>query len=774
MRWPSITFLRSRSTDYGGDMVYFQAHASPGIYARAFLEGRLSIEQMGNFRRELQPDGGLSSYPHPRSMPEFWQAPSASMGLSTVSAIYQARFAKYLENRNLKPKNGGKVWCFIGDGEADEPEVLGTIGIAARERLDNLIMVVNCNLQRLDGPVRGNGKIIQELERNFIGAGWHVIKVIWGTPWDSLFARDVNGVLQRRMDEVIDGDYQMYSVLDGDKVRAHWVQDNPELAELMKTLSDEEIRTIKRGGFDHLKLFAAFDRAHKATDKPSVILVKTVKGYGLGKAAEGRNTAHQKKTMSDEERLECAQRFNIPLTAEQTRNAEFYRPPEDSPEISYLRARRAALGGNLPARVVTSPALETPAISVFEPLLSGSERPISTTMAVVRLLAKLLRDPQIGSYIVPIVPDEARTFGMDGLFPQAGIYSFEGQKYKPVDADTILPYKESSDGQILEEGICEAGAIASFLAAGTAYAQHGIPTIPFYIFYSIFGFQRIGDMIWACGDSLCRGFLLGGTSGRTTLNGEGLQHQDGHSQIIASTVPNLLSYDPAFAFELAIIVREGIRRMYQQQENIFYYLTVTNENYPMPAMPEGVAEGIIKGLYRYSKGAATLQHKAHLFGSGAIMTQILAAQQLLADYDVSADVWSVTSYSELHRDALATERWNRLHPEQTPRQPYLSQLLAQEQGVFVAASDYMKLLPQSIASWVPGGLLCLGTDGYGLSETRAELRGHFEVSAQHIVLATLQRLAETGHINPSIVKQALAELAIDPHKRDPMDLRFTL
>lgn len=761
-------FFRARSEGYGGDMLNVQAHASPGVYARAFLEGRLNETQLANFRRELQAGGGLSSYPHPRNMPNFWEMPTASMGLSTVCSIYQARFARYLENRGLKPRNGGKVWTFIGDGEADEPEVLGTIGIAAREKLDNLVLVVNCNLQRLDGPVRGNSKIIQELERVFLGAGWNVIKVIWGSPWDAILARDVNGVLLRRMERAVDGDYQRYSVLPGDKVREHWVKDDPELVELMKTLSDEEIRTIKRGGYDHFKLYAAFHRAAQGNGKPTVILAKSIKGYGLTDT-EGKNTAHQKKKMSDEERIECARRFGIPLADGAIRNACFYRPPEDSPERRYLQQRRETLGGYLPARQATCPSLPTPARSQFENFLSGSDgRAISTTMVMVRMLAKLMRDPGVGKYIVPIVPDEARTFGMDGLFPQAGIYSPEGQRYTPVDADTILPYKESTDGQILQEGICEAGAMASFLSAGTAYAQHGVPTIPFYIFYSIFGFQRVGDLIWACGDSLCRGFLLGGTSGRTTLNGEGLQHQDGHSQVVASTVPSLLSYDPAFAFELAVIVREGIRRMYTEQENIFYYITVTNENTPMPAMPEGVEEGILKGLYRFRPSEVESHLQVHLLGSGPIMYQVLEAQGILARYGVAADIWSVTSYNELYRDAMACERWNRLHPDQPERVPYVTQALQNQRGCFIAASDYMKVLSQRIANWVPGPLTSLGTDGFGLSESRPDLRDHFEVSAAHIALAALHRLAQEGNLPRERVKVAINELEINPEKRDPV------
>ena len=770
-------FLKARTShegghqggDYGGDIVYFQAHASPGIYARAFLEGRLTVEQLENFRRELRPGGGLSAYPHPRNMPQFWQAPTASMGLSTVSAIYQARFARYLENRGLKPRNSGKVWAFIGDGEADEPEVLGTVGIAAREHLDNLILVVNCNLQRLDGPVRGNGKIIQELESHFVGAGWEVIKVIWGTPWDALFARDHHGVLQRRMDEALDGDYQLYTVLSGDQQREHWVQDNPELRDLMKTLSDEEVRTIKRGGFDHLKLYAAYARATQNTGRPTVVLVKTVKGYGLGPSAEGRNTAHQKKDFSAEERVAIAQRFGIPLSVEDCHAAAFYRPPDDSHELVYLHERREALGGYLPTRSNTAPALVTPPLERFESFLQGSgERRMSTTMVLVRLLARLLRDPDIGRYVVPIVPDEARTFGMDGLFRQAGIYSPEGQNYKPVDADSLMPYTESTEGQILQEGICESGALASFLAAGTAFSHHGIPTIPFYVFYSIFGFQRVGDLIWACGDSLCRGFLLGGTSGRTTLNGEGLQHQDGHSHVVAATVPNLISYDPAFAHEVVVIIRDGIRRMYSEREDIFYYMTVVNETTVMPALPAGSEEGIVRGLYRFQPGAEALPAKAHLFGSGAIMYQVLEAQGLLASYGVSADVWSVTSYTELRRGALACERWNRLHPAEPPRQPYVCEALEGEAGVFVAASDYMSLLPQGIAQWVPGGLVALGTDGYGLSESRASLRDHFEVDARHITVATLHQLLLRGEVDLQLVERGFAELGIDPGKPTPM------
>jgi pyruvate dehydrogenase E1 component len=762
-------FFRNKGPDYGGDLVSIQAHCAPGIYARALLEGRLSTEQLKNFRRELAAGGGLSSYPHPRNMPEFWVSPCASMGLSTPSCIYQARFAKYLENRGLKAKNGGKIWNFIGDGEADEPEVLGTINIAARERLDNLIMVVNCNLQRLDGPVRGNGKIIQELERSFRGANWNVIKVIWSGEWDALFAIDREGVLQARMERAVDGDYQMYSVSSGPEVRAHWVENDPRLADIMRVRSDEEIRCIKRGGHDQRKIYAAFKRAMQSEGRPTVILIKTIKGYGM-QGYEGSNVVHQKKDLALEERQETARRLGIPLSDDAAARAEFYCPPADSEEIRYLNARRTELGGAWPQRQVDCPALPTPPLALFQEQLNGSgERTLSTTMAFVRMLSKLMDQPELGRYIVPIVPDEARTFGMEALFRKAGIYSSEGQKYRPVDSSTLMPYREATDGQILQEGICEAGAMASFLAAGTAYAIHGVPTIPFYIFYSIFGFQRVGDMIWSCGDMLCRGFLLGGTSGRTTLNGEGLQHQDGHSQIIASTVPNLLSYDPAFASELAVIIREGIRRMYELQETVFYYITIHNENYAMPPMADGAAEGIIRGMYRFrpAQAAAGTARKAHLFGSGAIMTEVLRAQTLLATLGVSADVWSVTSYNELCRDGLRVERQNHLAPASTPSQPYVAELLAGEHGVFIAASDYMKSLPLSIARWIPGPYVVLGTDGYGLSESRADLRNWFEVSAEYIAWAALAALYDTGAVSAAELKAAASALGIDQHKPDP-------
>jgi pyruvate dehydrogenase E1 component len=763
-------FFHPKTDDYGGDLVSIQAHAAPGIYARAFIEGRLSEAQLNNFRRELQPEGGLSSYPHPRNMPDFWQMPCASMGLSTPSAIYQARFAKYLENRGLKPRNGGKVWTFIGDGESDEPEVLGTINIAARERLDNLIMVVNCNLQRLDGPVRGNGKIIQELERSFRGAGWQVIKVIWSGEWDPLFAIDDEGVLQERMEQAVDGDYQMYSVATAEEVRQHWVGDNDKLGEIMSILSDEEIRVIRRGGHDHRKIFAAFQQATQSSDRPTVILIKTIKGYGM-QGYEGSNAVHQKKNLSRDERIDTARRLGIPIDDEAAARADFYRPPEDSPEMTYLRERRQELGGTWPRRRVDSPSLPTPDLDVFADQLNGSgDRELSTTMAFVRMLAKLMDHTELGRFVVPIVPDEARTFGMEALFRKAGIYSAEGQKYRPVDSATLMPYREAEDGQILQEGICETGAMASFLSAGTAYAVHGVPTIPFYVFYSIFGFQRVGDMIWSCGDMLCRGFLLGGTSGRTTLNGEGLQHEDGHSQLVASTVPNLLSYDPAFAYELAVIIRDGIRRMYTEQQNVFYYITIHNQNYAMPPMPDGVEDGVVRGMYRYS--ASTLKpargRRAQLFGSGAIMTEVLRARDLLEERSIATDIWSVTSYNELNREALRCERENMLAgPGKPVREPYVRRLLDGETGVFVAASDYMKALPLSIARWIPGPYVVLGTDGYGLSESRPDLRDWFEVSAEYIAYAALAALAEHGAVTAEEVAQAVSDWGIDRTKPDP-------
>ena len=736
------------------DMLLPQPHAAPGIYARAFLEGRLTEQQLDHYRQELASGGGLSSYPHPRSMPDFWELPNASMGLSTPAAIYQARFAKYLENRGLKEKASGKVWCFIGDGEADEPEVLGTINIAAREKLDNLILVVNCNLQRLDGPVRGNGKIIQELERTFRGADWNVLKVIWGGGWDGLLARDHEGVLQRRMDECLDGDYQMYSVLPGDVQREHWVEGNPKLEQMMNSLTDDEVRAIKRGGQDQKKIYAAFAMASAAQDKPTVILVKTVKGDSMG--AQGKNTAHQYKNMSAQERIKIATELNIPLTEEQAANAEFYRPADDAPEMTYLRGQRATNGGWVPNRQVDCATLDVPEIAAFAEFLKGSgEREVSSTMVMVRLLSAMLRMPELGRYVVPIVPDEARTFGMDGLFKVAGIYSHEGQKYRPVDADSLLPYREASDGQILQEGICEVGAMASFMAAGSAYAVHGLPMIPFYIFYSMFGMQRVGDMVWGCGDMMCKGFLLGGTAGRTTLNGEGLQHQDGHSHVLASTVPSLLSYDPAFGYELAIIVREGMRRMYVEREDIFYYLTLYNENYPMPDMTDVLAQGaltqdqlmqgVLDGGYCFEP--ALTKPDIHLLASGSIMQQAIKAKAELQELGYGVSLWSMTSYVELQRDALAVAAANRRSPGAKTQNSKLFHMFGDVTGAVIAVTDYMASLPQGIAAWMPVGFEVLGTDGFGLSESRAALRAHFEVDADAIVRAALANLYRQGLID---------------------------
>lgn len=736
------------------DMLLPQPHAAPGIYARAFLEGRLTEQQLDNYRQELASGGGLSSYPHPRSMPDFWELPNASMGLSTPAAIYQARFAKYLENRGMKEKASGKVWCFIGDGEADEPEVLGTINIASREKLDNLILVVNCNLQRLDGPVRGNGKIIQELERTFRGADWNVLKVIWGGGWDGLLARDREGVLQRRMDECLDGDYQMYSVLPGDVQREHWVEGNPKLEQMMNSLTDDEVRAIKRGGQDQKKIYAAFARASAAQDKPTVILVKTVKGDSMG--AQGKNTAHQYKNMSAEERVKIAAELDIPLTEEQAANAEFYRPAGDAPEIAYLRGQRAINGGWVPNRHVDCATLNVPEMAAFaEFLKGGGKREVSSTMVMVRLLSAMLRMPELGRYVVPIVPDEARTFGMDGLFKVAGIYSHEGQKYRPVDADSLLPYREASDGQILQEGICEVGAMASFMAAGSAYAVHGLPMIPFYIFYSMFGMQRVGDMVWGCADMMCKGFLLGGTAGRTTLNGEGLQHQDGHSHVLASTVPSLLSYDPAFGYELAIIVREGLRRMYVEQEDIFYYLTLYNENYLMPDMADVLArgaltqdqlmQGVLDGGYCFDP--AQSEADIHLLASGSILQQAIRAKAELQALGYEVSLWSMTSYVELQRDAFAVAAANRQNPQAPAQVSKVEAMFDDASGAIIAVTDYMASLAQGIAAWMPAGYEVLGTDGFGLSESRAALRAHFEVDADAIVSAALANLYGQGLID---------------------------
>lgn len=763
-------FFRKKSATYGGDLVILQPHTSPGIYARSWLEGLLEKEQLENYRRELQADGGLTSYPHPRSMPNYWQVANASMGLSTPTAIYQARFAKYLENRGLKEKLGGKVWCFIGDGETDEPEVLGTINIAAREKLDNLILVVNCNLQRLDGPVRGNGKIIQELEASFTGSGWNVCKVIWGSGWDKLLAGDVNGSLRARMEECVDGDYQRYSILPGDRQREHWVDGNPELEQMMDSLSDDEVKEIKRGGQDVRKIYAAFDQAINSEGKPTVILVKTVKGDGMI-GSEGSNTVHQKKNLDGEQRLLIAKNFGIPMTDDAIMRAEFYRPVDSSEEITYLKKRREELGGPIPLREDSCSKLSPPPLSAFDSLINGSsERLQSSTMSMVRILSVLLRDKSLNKYIVPIVPDEARTFGLEALFKIAGIFSLQGQHYTPVDAETLLAYREAEDGQILQEGICETGALASFLAAGTAYSIHGLPMIPFYFFYSIFGFQRVGDMIWTCGDMLCRGFLIGGTAGRTTLNGEGIQHQDGHSQIVANTYPNLKSYDPAFAYELVVIIRNGIERMYQQQENIFYYITAYNENYLMPAMPKAknLEESIISGAYLLQSSKSEAESQIHLLASGSIMQQALAASEKLLGLGFEVSIWSVTSYNELYREAEQCERHNRLQPFSKQKVSYIKRLFENTSGSYVAVSDYMKALANSIAPWMPENYTALGTDGYGLSESRPDLRDYFEISPDYICHAALVGLYKKGDLSSAQLKKLIKGLNVDPKKMDPM------
>jgi len=764
-------FFRARNEHQPGDIVYFQGHGAPGIYARAFLEGRITARHLENFRRELRPQGGLSSYPHPWLMPDFWQFPTVSMGLSPIMAIYQARFNKYLHNRGVKDTSDQKVWAFLGDGELDEPESLGAITLASREKLDNLIFVINCNLQRLDGPVRGNGKIIQELEAAFRGAGWNVIKVIWGSDWDPLLAADKDGVLVKRMEQVPDGQYQMYAVADGDYIRKDFFGADPRLLEMVRTYTDEQLTKLGRGGHDPAKVYAAYQAAVDHTGSPTVILAKTIKGYGLGEAGEGRNVTHQQKKLNEQELREFRSRFGIPISDDNLSEAPFYRPADDSEEMKYLHERREALGGYLPRRMVTVSPLKTPSDKLFEEFYQGTgDRPMATTMALVHLLSKLLGDAELGKLIVPIVPDEARTFGMESLFRKIGIYSSVGQIYEPVDKESLLYYREAKDGQILEEGITEAGSMSSFIAAGSAYATHGINMIPFFIFYSMFGFQRIGDLIWAAGDMRVKGFLAGGTAGRTTLAGEGLQHQDGHSQLAAYHVPNVRAYDPAFAYELAVIVRDGIRRMYEEQENVFYYLTVMNEFYPMPPKPDGVDEGILKGIYRYKKsGKSRAKHRAHLLGSGTILNEALKAQQILEDtYDVPADVWSVTSYQQLYRDGIDVERHNLLNFEDEPRIPYVSRALEGEKGVFVAASDYLKALPSSIARWLPGPLISLGTDGFGRSDSRAALRDFFEVDARHIAYAALVAMARDGRVKQAEVKAAAKNLQIDPAKKNPL------
>jgi pyruvate dehydrogenase E1 component len=762
-------FFRARTDDFVGDMVFFQGHAAPGVYARAYLEGRLDERQLQNFRQELAEGGGLSSYPHPYLMPDFWQFPTVSMGLGPLLSIYQARFNRYLGARGFINGEEPKVWAFIGDGESDEPETLGSLTLASRENLDNLIWVVNCNLQRLDGPVRGNGKIIQELEAAFQGAGWNVIKVIWGSDWDKLLAADKTGLLIKRMEEAVDGDYQKYSVEPGSYTRRHFFGKYPELLEQVNNLTDEQIHKLLRGGHDSRKVYAAYKAAVEHKGQPTVILAKTIKGYGLGEAGEGRNITHQQKKLNEKELREFRARFGIPVGDEEIAQTPFFRPAPNSRETKYLLNLRKELGGFLPKRIAAAKPLEVPNLEAFGDLLKGSGRSeLSTTMGFVRLMGLLIRNKSIGQQIVPIIPDEARTFGLDALFREVGIYSSKGQLYEPVDSKSLLYYNETKDGQILEEGITEAGSMASFVAAGTSYATHGRYMIPFYIYYSMFGFQRIGDLMWLAGDIRARGFLLGATSGRTTLNGEGLQHQDGHSLILSSTIPTLATYDPAFAYELAVIVADGMRRMYVEGEDLFYYLTLYNENYEMPPMPEGAADGILKGLYKFKAGPERQPLKAHIFGSGPILREALRAQQILAEqFDVSADVWSATSYKLLRNDALRVKRWNMLHPTEPAKKSYLETVLGAEQGAFVAVSDNLKIVPDQIAPWVPEGLTTLGTDGFGRSDTRKRLRRFFEVDAESTVIATLHALAEKGQLDKRIVAKAIKDLGVDPEKAHP-------
>ena len=763
-------FFRAPSHEHGGDLVFMQGHSAPGIYARAYLEGRLHEEQLDKFRQEVD-GGGLSSYPHPWLMPDFWQFPTVSMGLGPIMSIYQARFMKYLQDRGIANTAGRKVWAFCGDGEMDEPESLGAISLAGREKLDNLTFVVNCNLQRLDGPVRGNGKIIQELESVFRGAGWNVIKVIWGGYWDPLLAKDTKGLLRQRMEEVVDGDYQNYKAKDGAYVRKHFFGKYPELREMVATMSDDDIWRLNRGGHDPHKVYAAYAAAVKRTGQPTVILTKTVKGYGMGPAGEGMNTTHSQKKMNIEALRAFRDRFNIPLTDAQVEKAEYYRPPADSEEIQHLQARRKALGGYLPSRTHLAAPLPVPGIEIFGSMLEGSgEREMSTTMAFVRMLTVLARDKKLGKYVVPIVPDEARTFGMEGMFRQLGIYSSVGQLYEPQDRDQVMFYKEDANGQILEEGINEAGSMSSWIAAATAYSSHGVNMIPFYIYYSMFGFQRIGDLAWAAGDMQARGFLIGGTAGRTTLAGEGLQHQDGHGLLLASTIPNCVAYDPCFAYEMAVIIHDGMCRMMYKQESVYYYITSMNENYRHPAMPKNAEKGIIKGMYLFSETPAEDgQPKVQLFGSGTILREVITAADMLRDdWGIAADVWSVTSYNELAREARDCARWNMLNPGKKARVSYVEQQLDGRAGPVVASSDYVRNVPDQIREFVTTTYTVLGTDGFGRSDTRKQLRKHFEVNSSYVTLAALKTLAGDGTIDAARVKEAIRKYAIDVKKPNPI------
>ncbi|HUU72178.1 MAG TPA: pyruvate dehydrogenase (acetyl-transferring), homodimeric type [Burkholderiales bacterium] len=767
-------FWNAPSENHGGDLVFVQGHSAPGVYARAFMLGRLTEKQMDNFRQEVDGDG-LSSYPHPWLMPDFWQFPTVSMGLGPIMAIYQARFMKYLQDRGIANTEGRKVWCFLGDGETDEPESLGAIGIAASERLDNLIFVVNCNLQRLDGPVRGNGKIIQELEADFRGAGWNVIKLVWGSYWDPLIARDTDGVLQKLMEETVDGEYQTIKSKDGAYVREHFFGKYPETRAMVSNLSDDDIWRLNRGGHDPHKIYAAYAAAAKHTGQPTVILAKTIKGYGMGEAGEAQNITHQQKKMGTTSLKSFRDRFNLPVPDEKLDEIPYLTFEEGSPELEYMHKRREALGGYLPTRRRTGDALDTPPLSAFEGLLKDSgERSFSTTMAFVRILGTLVKDKNIGKRVVPIVPDESRTFGMEGMFRQLGIWSSVGQLYTPQDADQLMFYKEDKHGQILQEGINEAGAMSSWIAAATSYSTHGASMIPFFIYYSMFGFQRIGDLAWAAGDQRARGFLLGGTAGRTTLNGEGLQHEDGHSHLMSSTVPNCISYDPTFAYEVAVIIQDGLRRMYKEQEDVFYYLTVMNENYHHPAMPEGAEEGIIKGMYRLSESKLgegkgnKKTPRVQLLGSGTILREVIAAQAMLEeDFGIAADIWSCPSFTELRREGLGVERWNMLHPDEKPREAYVSKCLDRATGPVVAATDYMKMFADQIRPFIHKHFVVLGTDGFGRSDTREKLRGFFEVDRRYVTVAALKALADEGTIPTSKVAAAIEKYGLNPDKPDP-------
>lgn len=764
-------FWRGIDHPSGGDLIYIQGHASPGIYSRAYLQGDLTEEQLLHFRREVHKKG-LSSYPHPWLMPEFWQFPTVSMGLGPMQAVYQARFMRYLENRDLVEKSSRKVWCFCGDGEMDEPESLAGLSLAAREKLDNLIFVINCNLQRLDGPVRGNGKIIQELEGVFLGAGWNVIKVIWGSNWDPLLRADTSGKLLQRMEEAVDGDYQNYKAKGGAYTREHFFGKYPELKQLVAHMSDEEIWHLTRGGHDPKKVYAAYKSAVEHSGKPTVILAKTVKGYGLGSAGEALNIAHNTKKLDIEDLFAFKKRFELSIPDELVEKVAYVPLIKNSEESEYLKERRRSLGGSLPRRRLkaTHAPLDVPPLSAFEPQLKATgDREISTTMAFVRILTSLIKDKQIGKYVVPIVPDEARTFGMEGLFRQIGIYSSEGQKYQPVDADQVMSYREVKNGQILEEGINEAGSFCSWIAAATSYSNHNRQMIPFYIYYSMFGFQRIGDFAWAAGDSRAKGFLLGGTAGRTTLNGEGLQHQDGHSHLLASTIPNCVTYDPTYAYELAVIIQHGMHRMITLNEDVYFYITLMNENYAHPQMPQGVEEGIIKGMYLLKKGERKANHVT-LLGSGTILREVEAAAALLSELEVSADVWSVTSFNELRREALSLARWNLLHPMEKPRQSYIGTALREANGPVIAATDYMKLYSEQLRSFIPAPYYCLGTDGFGRSDTRENLRHHFEVDKHYIAYTAIKALVDSGQLKPEVAQDALKRFAIDPEKLDSVCL----